>query len=128
MKNIFIELGKSKVLLKQEPLLKLLELNEDEEAPIPSFIEEYFDNQDDPSNATTVEFILKLISLYPQPDIKEKLFALLVYFVSKLPLPEATNILRKVETLPESIFTRVRLYLNHHSAFHCSIKAVIITN
>ena len=39
MKNIFIELSKTKALLKQEPLLKLLEHNEDEETPLPPLIE-----------------------------------------------------------------------------------------
>jgi hypothetical protein len=42
MKNIFIQL-KAKTNLKQEPLLKILELKDQEEKPLPNYIEQYFE-------------------------------------------------------------------------------------
>lgn len=46
MKNIFIQL-KAKTNLKQEALLKILEVKEEEEKPLPAFINQYFEQEED---------------------------------------------------------------------------------
>lgn len=109
MKNIFIQL-KAKTNLKQEALLKILEVKEEEEKPLPAFIQQYFEQEEDHTESSTIHFIIQLIPEFPQPEVKEKLFALLVFFVSKQPVQEALSIAAKVENMKESIFNRVRLY------------------
>lgn len=124
MKNLFIQL-KAKANLKQDPLLKILEIKEDEEKPIPDFISQYFEEEDQ-NEIQTINFILKLIPEYPQPEVKEKLFALLVFFVAKQPLQAAALTLQSVSEMKESIFSRVRLYSYIYLASLYSTKAPMI--
>lgn len=59
MKNIFIQL-KSKTQLKQEPLLKMLDIDPEEDT-VPPLIEEYFEDEEEHSHSDAIAFIHKLI-------------------------------------------------------------------
>jgi hypothetical protein len=79
MKNIFIQL-KGKASLKQDPLLKMLDIDP-EEGTVPPVIQEYFET-DSHSHSETVAFIVRLIKQFKEAATKEKLYALLVFFAS----------------------------------------------
>lgn len=62
MKNIFIQL-KSKNLIKKEPLLKILDIDPEEDN-LPDYIDSYFD-KDQHSVPDNIQFIWTLITKHP---------------------------------------------------------------
>ena len=125
MKNIFIQL-KAKNILKKEPLLKLLDIDPEEEN-LPDHIDSYFD-QDEHSVEDNIKFIFTLIEKHPENVIKEKLYAMLVFWASRAQSESINKIVESVEKSKENISTKVRLYDSLYAVFPCFTKAQKITN
>jgi hypothetical protein len=126
MKNIFVEL-KAKVLFKRDPLLKMLNIDPEEDN-LPDYLEDYLEVEGERSDKDNLEFIFTLIKHQTDSSIKEKLYALLVYYVAKQNEKEANATVDRVENSAESITTKVRLYSPPYSASPCSTRALNPTN
>lgn len=95
MKNIFIQL-KAKALLKKEPLLKMLNIDPEEE-DMPAYLESYFESETEATVKQNASFILTLTEHHQEHATKDKLYALLVFFTSKLSIKEINEITLSVE-------------------------------
>jgi hypothetical protein len=126
MKNIFIQL-KGKAQLKQEQLLKMLDIDPEEDE-VPEFIENYFEQEEEHNAEEASTFIISLINKYNEAAFKEKLYAILVFYAVQLPLDEISKVIDWVEGSTEPISTKVRLYFLSYSASLSSIRAVVATS